>query len=94
MSEHQEDVVVEEQATVTEQPIAEESLIEKHTHKQQESILETIGSTLWLWVKELNNTIWWSDKKKPAPQDASHQITSDLEKKETHLIKTRGIHEE
>jgi hypothetical protein len=42
MSEHQDDIVVEEQ------PIAEESIIEKHTHKQKESILQTIGSTLWL----------------------------------------------
>ena len=88
MSEHQDDIVVEEQA------IVEENIIEKHTKKQTESIFQTIGSTLWLWVQELNNTIWWSDKKKPAPQDASHQITSDLEKKESHLIKTRGIHEE
>ncbi len=72
----------------------EKDSIEKHTTKQKESILKTIGNTIWLWVEELTNTIWGESKKETPKDTTHHQITPELEKEEAKLIKTRWIHEE
>ena len=69
--------------------------LQHHTQKQKESLLTTIGNTIWLGVEELSNTIWGSDKQKQPTQDcAGHQISTKLEKQEEALIKKRGLHED
>ncbi len=66
--------------------------IEHHTQKQKESLMQTIGTRLWMGLDELMQTIGVGNTKKSKNIDNSYQITSDLEKYEqkfSHKRKTK-----
>ena len=85
------DPVVEEKIQTKE---IQETGIEKNTKKQKESIIKTIGTTIWLWIEELGNAIWGESKKIPNNDNNHYQVNQELEKIEEKQIKKRGIHQD
>lgn len=66
-------------------------VLEHHTKKQKESLMQTIGTRLRLGLDELMRTVGVGSNKKNKQTSNSHQITSELEKYENKLItKKRG----
>lgn len=94
-----EEQIIDESATNDEieseqKELPDETNIEKHKKRQKESLLKAIGSTFWLWIEELTKTISSESKKETSTHSTKHQITPELEKEESAVIKRRWIHEE
>lgn len=84
------DPILEEEG----EKIIEKDSVERQTKKQKESIVKTIGTTIWLWAEELGNAIWGESKKTVTKDANQYQITPELEKNEDKLIKKRWVHED